>query len=106
MTRSAGGRTSKGVLIMKRWLVIPAAVACALIANGANAKQSGPLKRLGGAMGQMRASPSSDLSGFVNTRAPAAAAGGAIDVVAGTTFVGRDPDRYIRFQILRDTSRF
>ena len=88
---------------MKRWLVIAGALACALIANGANAKQSGPLARTG-EVGQIRANPSFDTFGFANSRTPAA--GSAIDVVAGTTFVGRDPDRHIRFQILRDTSRF
>jgi hypothetical protein len=90
---------------MKSWLVIAGAFACALIANGADAKQSGPLAR-SGEVGQTRANPSFDTFGFANSRTPAAAAGGAIDVVAGTTFVGRDPDRHIRFQILRDTSRF
>jgi hypothetical protein len=91
---------------MKRGPVIAAAVACALIGNGANAKQSGPLNRSSEAMSQIRANPSSDTLGLANTRAPAAAAGVGTDVVAGATFVGRDPDRYIRFQILRDTSRF
>jgi hypothetical protein len=90
---------------MKSWLVIAGAFACALIANGADAKQSGPLAR-SGEVGQIRANPSLDTFGFANSRTPAAAAGNAIDVVAGTTFVGRDPDRHIRFQILRDTSRF
>jgi hypothetical protein len=90
---------------MKRWLVIAGALACALIGNGADAKQSGPLAR-SGEVGQTRANPSFDTFGFANSRTPAAAAGSAIDVVAGTTFVGRDPDRHIRFQILRDTSRF
>jgi hypothetical protein len=104
--RSAGDTASKGVLIMKRWLVIAGAFACALVANGADAKQSGPLARSGEAVGQIRTNPSFDTSGFANGRAPAAAVGGAIDVVAGTTFVGRDPDRHIRFQILRDSSRY
>jgi hypothetical protein len=90
---------------MKKLLVIAGALACALIANGADAKQSGPLAR-SGEVGQIRASPSFDTFGVANNRTPAAAAGNAIDVVAGTTFVGRDPDRHIRFQILRDTSRF
>jgi hypothetical protein len=90
---------------MKSWLVIAGAFACALIGNGADAKQSGPLAR-SGEVAQIRANPSFDTLGFVNSRTPAAAAGSAIDVVAGTTFVGRDPDRHIRFQILRDTSRF
>ena len=43
---------------------------------------------------------------FANSRVPVSPADSAIDVVAGSTFVGRDPDRHIRFQILRDTSRF
>jgi hypothetical protein len=43
---------------------------------------------------------------LANARAPAAAVGGATHVVAGATFADRDPDRHIRFQILRDTSRF
>jgi hypothetical protein len=91
---------------MKRWLVIAGTFACAFSANGANARQSGPLARSGEAIGQIRTNPSFDAVGFANTRAPAAAAGSATDVVAGATFVGRDPDRHIRFQILRDTSRF
>ena len=91
---------------MKRGLVIAGAFACALIGNGADAKQSGPLTRSGEAIGQIRANSSFDTFGFANSRAPAAVAGSAIDVVAGSTFVGRDPDRHIRLQILRDTSRF
>ncbi len=91
---------------MKRGLVIAVAVACALIGNGADAKQSGPLKRSTEATSQIRANPPADTFGFAKARAPAAAAGVGTDVVAGATFVGRDPDRYIRFQILRDTSRF
>jgi hypothetical protein len=91
---------------MKRWLVIAGAVACALIANEANAKQSGPLARSGDAVGQIRANPSVDTFGFANGRAPAAVVENSSDVVAGATFVGRDPDRNIRLQILRDTSRF
>jgi hypothetical protein len=91
---------------MKRWLVIAGAFACALIGNGADAKQSGPLARSGEATGQIRANPSFDTFGFANGRAPAAVAGNSSDVVAGSTFVGRDPDRNIRLQILRDTSRF
>jgi hypothetical protein len=91
---------------MKRWLVIVGALACALIANGADAKQSGAVARSGETFGQIRANPSFDAFGFANRRAPAAAMSSANDVVAGATFVGRDPDRHIRFQILRDTSRF
>jgi hypothetical protein len=91
---------------MNRWPVIAGAVACALSANGADAKQSGPSARSAEAVGQIRANPSFETFGLANSRAPAAAVGSAIDVVAGTTFVGRDPDRHIRFQILRDTSRF
>ena len=91
---------------MKRWLVIAGAFAWTFIANGADAKQSGPLARSAEAIGQIRANPFFDTFGFANGRAPAAAAGNAIDIVAGSTFVGRDPDRHIRFQILRDTSRF
>jgi hypothetical protein len=90
---------------MKRWLVIAGVVACALSANGANAKQSGPL-RSGEVISQIRANPSFDAVGFANARAPAAAVGSATDAVAGATFAGRDPDRHIRFQILRDISRF
>ncbi len=88
---------------MRRWLVITGAVACALTANGASAKQSGPLARSNEAIGQARASLSSDPFGPLNSRPPAAVPGPANDVVAGTTFVGRDPDRNIRFQILRDS---
>jgi hypothetical protein len=91
---------------MKRCLVIAGAFACALIGNGADAKQSGPLARSRDAMGQIRANPPFDTFGFANTWAPGAAVGGANDVVAGATFVGRDPDRHIRLQMLRDTSRF
>jgi hypothetical protein len=36
---------------------------------------------------------------------PLRSRGNANDVVAGATFVGRDPDRNIRFHILRDISR-
>jgi hypothetical protein len=91
---------------MKRGLVISGAFACALIGGGADAKQSGPLTRSAEAFGQIRANPSFDTSGFVNSRAPVAVVGNSNDVVAGATFVGRDPDRNIRLQILRDTSRF
>jgi hypothetical protein len=91
---------------MKRWLVIAGAFACALIGNGADAKQSGPVARSSETVGQIRANPSFDTFGFANSRTSAATVGSANDVVAGATFVGRDPDRHIRFQILRDTSRF
>jgi hypothetical protein len=72
---------------MKRWLVIAGVVA----ARSAQMEQM-----------QSRA-VRCDLA---NARAPAAAVGGATDVVAGATFADRDPDRHIRFRILRDTSRF
>jgi hypothetical protein len=91
---------------MKRWLVIAAAFACALIGTGADAKQSGASARSGEAIGQIRANPSFATSGLANGRAPAAVVGNSSDIVAGSTFVGRDPDRNIRLQILRDTSRF
>jgi hypothetical protein len=91
---------------MKRWLVISGAFACALIGDAAGAKQSGPLARQDEAIGQIRANSSVGTFGFANSRSPAAAVGSANDVVVGATFVGRDPDRHIRFQILRDTSRF
>jgi hypothetical protein len=91
---------------MKRWLVMAGAFACALIGTGADAKQSGPLARSGEAIGQIRANPSFDTFGFANGRRPAAVVGNSGDVIAGSTFVGRDPDRNIRLQILRDTSRF
>ena len=91
---------------MKKWLVITGAFACALIGSGADAKQSGPSTRSGKVFGQVRANPSFDFLGVMSGRAPAAVAWGANDVVAGATFVGRDPDRHIRLQMLRDTSRF
>jgi hypothetical protein len=91
---------------MKRWLVIASAFACALIGNGADAKQSGPLARSNEAVGPIRANPSFDTLGLANSRAPAAVVRNSSDIVAGSTFVDRDPDRNIRLQILRDTSRF
>jgi hypothetical protein len=90
---------------MKRGLVIAGVFACALIGNGADAKQSGPLARSNVAVGPIRANPSFDNFGLANGRAPAVV-GNSGDIVAGSTFVGRDPDRNIRLQILRDTSRF
>jgi hypothetical protein len=87
---------------MKRWLVITGAVACALAGNAAYAKQSGTPARSNDAIGQARVSlspnPFAEASG-----PPAVVSQPSHDVVAGTTFVGRDPDRYIRFQILRDS---
>jgi hypothetical protein len=91
---------------MKRGLVIAGAFACALIGNGADAKQSGSSARPNEAVGQIRANPSFDTFGLAKSRAPAAFAGNSNDIVAGSTFVGRDLDRNIRLQILRDTSRF
>jgi hypothetical protein len=91
---------------MKRGLVIAGAFACTLIGTGADARQSGPLARSGEALGQIRTNPSFDTFGFVNSRASGAIVGNSSDVLAGATFVGRDPDRNIRLQILRDTSRF
>jgi hypothetical protein len=91
---------------MNRWPVIAGAVVCALSANGASAKQSSPLMRSGEAIGQIRANRSFDAVGFANGRAPAAVVGNSSNIVAGATFVGRDPDRNVRLQILRDTSRF
>jgi hypothetical protein len=91
---------------MKRWLVVAGTFAFALIGSGADAKQSGPLWRSSEATGQIRANPSLDTFGFANGRAPAVVVVNSSDIVAGSTFVGRDPDRNIRLQILRDTSRF
>ena len=91
---------------MKKWLAIMGAVACTFLGNGANAKQSGTLPRSGEAIGQFRANPSFDTFGFKNSRAPATVVGSSTDIFVGTSFVGRDPDRNIRLQILRDTTRF
>jgi hypothetical protein len=91
---------------MKRWLVIAGALACALGGSAATAKQSGPLTRSREVTGQIRVNPSFDTFSFANGRAPSAVAENSSDVVAGATFVGRDPDRNIRIQMLRDTSRF
>jgi hypothetical protein len=88
---------------MKRWLVITGVMACALMANAAYAKQSGALARSNEAIDQGQVGLSPGPFGPTNSRPPAAVSGPANDVVAGTTFVGRDPDRHIRFQILRDS---
>lgn len=87
---------------MKRWFVIAGAVACALASHAASAKQSGPLARSNEVTDQVRMGFSGAF-GPANGRLPATALGSSIDVVAGPTFVGRDPDRNIRFQILRDS---
>jgi hypothetical protein len=87
---------------MKRWLVITGAIAWALAGNAAYAKQSGAPARSNDAIGQARISLSPNPFAEAS-RPPAAVSGPADDVVAGTTFVGRDPDRHIRFQILRDS---
>ena len=86
---------------MRAWLVITAAVACALTGN-AYAKQSGALARSNDTIGQAEVSLSPNPFA-PNSRPPAAVSRPSDDVVAGTTFVGRDPDRNIRFQILRDS---
>jgi hypothetical protein len=91
---------------MRRCLIITGAVACALMANEANAKQSGPVARSNETVDQSRANLSLGPFGPTNLRSPAAVLGSSSDVFGGTAFVGRDPDRNIRFQILRDTSRF
>ena len=88
---------------MRRWFVITGAVACALASDAASAKQSGPLARSNEAIGQARVGLPSDSFGPANSRPLTSGLGSANDVVAGTTFVGRDPDRNIRFQILRDS---
>ena len=87
---------------MKRWLVIAGAIACALTGNAALAKQSGVPARSNDAISQARIglspNPFAEASG-----PPVVVWQPSHDVIAGTTFVGRDPDRYIRFQILRDS---
>jgi hypothetical protein len=85
---------------MKRWLVFAGAIACALAGNTAYAKQSGAPARSNDAIGQASLSPNPFAEA---SRPPAVVSQPSHDVVAGTTFVGRDPDRYIRFQILRDS---
>jgi hypothetical protein len=87
---------------MRAWLVITAAAACALAGN-AYAKQSGALARSNDAIGQAQVSLSPNPLAPTNSRPPAVVSEPSHDVVAGTTFVGRDPDRHIRFQILRDS---
>jgi hypothetical protein len=87
---------------MRAWLVITAAVACALTGN-VHAKQSGALARSNDTIGQAEESLSPNPFAPTNGRPPAAVSRPSHDVVAGTTFVGRDPDRNIRFQILRDS---
>lgn len=88
---------------MKRWLVITGAMACALMGSAAHAKQSGALARSNGAIGQARVSLLPDPFAPTASRPPAVVSLPSHDVVAGTTFVGRDPDRNIRIQILRDS---
>jgi hypothetical protein len=87
---------------MRAWLVITAAAACALTGS-AYAKQSGTLARSNDASGQAEVSLTPNPFAPTNSRPPAAISLPSHDVVAGTTFVGRDPDRHIRFQILRDS---
>jgi hypothetical protein len=82
---------------MSRWLVITGAVAYALTGNAATPARSS------GAIDRTPASPSSGPFGPTNSWPPAAVSRPSHDVVAGATFVGRDPDRHIRFQILRDS---
>jgi hypothetical protein len=84
---------------MRKWLIITGAVACALAGNAANAKQSASLARSNEAIDQTRVSA----FGRTNSWPPAAVSRPSHDVVAGATFVGRDPDMHIRFQILRDS---
>ena len=88
---------------MKGWLVIAGAIACALTGNAAFAKQSGALARSNDAIGQAQVGLAPGPFAPTNGRPPAAVWQPSHDVVAGTTFVGRDPDRHIRFQILRDS---
>jgi hypothetical protein len=71
--------------------------------NEANAKQSGPVERSNEASGQSRVTLPLGPFGPANVRSTTAVPGPSNDIFAGTTFVGRDPDRNIRFQILRDT---
>ena len=87
---------------MKRWLVIAGAIACALTGNAAFAKQSGAPARSNDAIGQARIGLSPNPFAEAS-RPPAVVWQPSHDVVAGPTFVGRDPDRHIRFQILRDS---
>jgi hypothetical protein len=88
---------------MRRWLIITGAVACAIAGNAANARQGASLARSNEAIDQTAASPSSGPFGRTNSWPPAAVSRPSHDIVAGATFVGRDPDRHIRFQILRDS---
>jgi hypothetical protein len=88
---------------MKRWLVIAAAVACALAGNAAHAKQNATPARSNAAIDQTGIGLSSGPFGPTDSWPPAAVSQPSHDVVAGATFVGRDPDRHIRFQILRDS---
>jgi hypothetical protein len=103
MTKAVGDQHApKRRADMRAWLVITAAVACALTGN-AYAKQSGALARSNDTIGQGQVSLSPNPFSPANSRLPAAVSRPSDDVVAGTTFVGRDPDRNIRFQILRDS---
>jgi hypothetical protein len=87
---------------MKRWLVITAVVACALAGNAAHAKPSATLARSNAAINQTGIDLSSGPLG-PNSWPPVAISRPSHDIVAGATFVGRDPDRNIRLQILRDS---
>jgi hypothetical protein len=88
---------------MKRWLVIAGMLACAFMASEANAKPTATDARSGFAIDHARANLFVGAVGSANGRSPAAAVESSNDVIAGPTFVGRDPDRHIRFQILRDS---
>ena len=87
---------------MWRWIVVTG-VACALTSNAASAKQIGLPTRANEAIDQSRATPPSGGLGLSDARSAAVVSSSGIDVIAGRTFVGRDPDRHIRFQILRDS---
>jgi hypothetical protein len=103
MTEAVGDQNApKRRADMRAWLVITAAAACALMGN-AYAKQSGAPGRSNDAIGQAEVSLSPNPFAPTNSRPPATVSQPSHDVVAGTTFVGRDPDRHIRFQILRDS---
>jgi hypothetical protein len=71
--------------------------------NEANAKQTATDARSGFAIDHPSANLFVGAIGSVNGRSAPAAVRPSNDVIAGTTFVGRDPDQHIRFQILRDS---
>ena len=86
---------------MWRLIVVIGGLACALTSNAASARQIDLLAPSNAAIDQSRASPQPGGLGSADSRSAAVVSG--TDVIAGRTFVGRDPDRHIRFQILRDS---